>query len=235
MGSIGGREGRKRVIPAQVVGSRAGDDVRLRRRLIVAARTAAAAAAAVLAAGFLLVTPGAESVDASFQVAAASPTAPTPSASPAQPSPTGTVMSPVAWQVRRTGDRAKDAALAGYRDYVGTAVRLGEDPDPADPALAEVALDPELGRFRRALSVNSDAQVSRRGRVVVIAWVLSLRGSQAIVVGCANSAAQQWYDGSQRRAAWRGGITVTAARLQLRAGRWRVYLVSPMSPSRCRG
>jgi hypothetical protein len=222
------------VIPAQVTDSRAGDDRGLRRRLVISARAAAVAAAVVLAAGFLLVAPGTRSVDASFH--AIGEGSPTPSASPAGPldlSPTGTASSPVVWQVNPIGDRARAAALAGYRDYVGTAVRLGEEPDPADPALSEVALDPELGRSRRALSVSSDAQVSRRGRVVVMAWVLSLRGSQAVVIGCVNSTAQQWFDGPQRRTAWRGGVAVTAARMVLRAGRWRVYQVNPMSRSHC--
>jgi hypothetical protein len=223
------------VFPAQVTGSRAGDDVRLRRRLVVAARAVAATAAAVLAAGYLLVAPGGKPVAASFDPRATpSPTLTTsPSTAPVDLAPRGTASSPVVWQIRRTGNRTKDAVFAGYRDYIGTAVRLGEEPDPADRALPEVALDPELGRLRRVLSVDSDGQISRRGRVTVMAWIMSVRGSQAIVVGCQNSTAQLWYDGPQRRSAWRGGVVVTAAHLQWRAGRWRVYQLSPMSRSQC--
>lgn len=225
------------MIPAQFVGGRAADDAHLRRRLVLSARAATAAAAAVLAAGFLLVATGTEPVDASFHAGATPPSAPTPSATadnrPVDLTPKGTASSPVVWQLHPTGNRAKDAAIAGYRNYFGTAVRLGEDPDPADPALAEVALDPELGRLRRALSVSSDAQLSRRGRVSVVAWLLSLQGSQAVVVGCANSSAQQMYDGAQQRTAWRGGVVVTAARLVLQGGSWRVYQINPMSRSRC--
>jgi hypothetical protein len=215
------------VFPAQVIGSRSGDDGRLRRRLLISARVAAAAAGVVLAAGFLAVP----SAGPAVSVDAAPSPAPSP---PADLSPAGTTTSPVVWQLRGARGGANNAVLAGYRDYVGTAVRLGEEPDPADAALPEVALDPELGRLRRALSVSSDGQVSRRGRVVVVAWVLSVRGSRAIVVGCTNSAAQHWYDGAQRRPAWRGGVVASAALLVRRADRWRVYQLNPMSASNCR-
>jgi hypothetical protein len=223
-------------MPAQVSGSRAGDDVNLRRRLVRVARGTAVAAAAVLGAGYLLVAPHRGRVDASAEPGpTATPSTSTPSLSrpPVALSATGTSTSPVVWQVVRTGDRAKDAALAGYRAYVGTSVRLGEEPDPADPALPQVATDPELNRLRRGLSVSSDSQISRRGRVVVTARVVSLSGRQAVVVSCANFAAQHLYDGAQRRVAWRGGVVVTTARLQSRAGQWKVYLVTPMSPARC--
>jgi hypothetical protein len=233
-------QGRKQVIPAQV-GSRAGDDADLRRRLVLVARLTAVVAAVVLAAGFALVA-----FHRSGEGKPAAGPADTPATRPApllstesgpvnaaDPTPRGTLTSPVLWRVQSTRDRAKDAAIAGYKDYMGTAVRLGETPDPADPALPQVALDPELSRFRQALSVSSDAQTSRRGRVTVNARLLSLNGTQAIVVGCADSSAQQLFDGSRRRTAWRGGIVVTAAELRWQAGRWRVYQVNPMARSRC--
>lgn len=228
------------MIPAQIAGSRVGDDADLRRRLAVLARVAAAGAGAVLAAGFVLVATDGTQKSASAQASGA-PAKPSPSggigstADAAGPTPKGSLTSPVSWRVKSTGDRAKDAAIAGYKNYLGTTVRLGEAPDPADPALSQVALDPELSRFRRALSVSSDAQVSRHGRVDVTAWIMSLQGRQAIVVGCADSSAQELYDGSTRRSAWRGGIVVTAVRLRLEAGRWLVYQVNPMPRSRCLG
>jgi hypothetical protein len=68
---------------------------------------------------------------------------------------------------------------------------------------------------------------------MVNAWLFSLSGTQAVVVGCANSSAQRLYDGPRRRTGWRGGTVVTAAELRWQAGRWRVYQVKPMSASRC--
>jgi hypothetical protein len=228
------------VIPAQIAGSRVGDDADLRRRLTVLARVTAGGAVAVLAAGFLLVATGGTSNSAPAQ-AGGPPATPSPSgrighnADVAGPTPKGSPTSPVFWRVKSTGNRTKDAAIAGYKNYLGTTVRLGEAPDPSDPALSQVAVDPELSRFRRALSVSSDAQVSRHGRVDVTAWIMSLQGGQAIVVGCADSSAQELFDGSARRPAWRGGVVVTAVRLRLEAGRWLVYQVNPMPRSRCLG
>jgi hypothetical protein len=226
------------VIPAQV-GSRAGDDADLRRRLVLLSRATAAGAVVVLTVGFVLVATD-NSADKPAPAETAAAAKPTPFASTesgpvgaADPTPKGTLTSPVLWRVQSTGDRSKDAAIAGYKDYMGTSVRLGETPDPADPALPQVALDPELSRLRRALSVSSDAQTSRRGRVTIDARLLSLNGTQAIVVGCANSSAQLLFDGQRRRTGWRGGIVVTAAELRWQAGRWRVFQVNPMSRARC--
>jgi hypothetical protein len=227
------------VLPGQVTGDRAGDDVQLRRRLVLLARAAAVAAAVTLAAGFL---PGVRGGNSAGSPAAAgdvlTAAAGSVSASPASPpvrlTATGTGSSPVAWQVRRTGDRAKDAAIAAFEVYFGTTVRLAEEPDPADPALPRVAVEPELGRLRRSLSVTSDAQVSQRGRVLIVARVDGLRGNQAVVLGCANWAAQRRYDGAGRPAAWRAGLTAMSALLRRDGGQWRVYLVNRLPVSRCR-
>jgi hypothetical protein len=228
------------VIPAQVAGSRVEDDADLRFRLVVLARVAAGSAASVLAAGFVLVALDHGSSSTASQVSAAPSATPSPftggtkdAGGAAEPTPTGTLTSPVVWRVQPTGDRRKDAAIAGYKNYLGTAVRLGETPDPADPALAQVAMDPELSRFRRALSVSSDADLSRRGRVLATARVMSLNGSQAVVIGCTDSSAQRLLDGQLRRQAWRGGAVVTAVHLRLQAGHWRVYQLNLMAPARC--
>lgn len=222
------------MLPGQVTGSRAEFDERLRRQVVLAARWAAAAAAATLAAGFL---PAVRDSHTAGPTGAAGSTQPVSVVrSPPEVlriSPDGTATSPVAWQVRPTGSQAKDGALAAYKRYFATAVRLGEDPDPSDAALPQVAVEPELSRLRRSLSVSSDAQVSQRGRILVVAWVATLRGRQALVMSCTNWGRQRRYDAAGRPIAWHVGITAAGARLRLDGGGWRVYLFGPQPQSRC--
>jgi hypothetical protein len=222
------------VVPGQVTGSRTEDDERLRRQVLLAARWAAAAGAVTLAAGFLPAVRDGHTAGTSGAAASVVPVSATPSRPPAvHVSPKGTATSPVAWQVRPTGNRAKDAALAGYERYFATAVRLGEEPDPADAALPEVAVEPELSRLRRSLSVSSDAQISQRGRLLVVAWVATLRGSQAQVMSCTNWRWQRRYDPAGRPMAWHAGITAAAAWLRWDGQEWRVYRFGPQPASRC--
>jgi hypothetical protein len=220
------------VIPGQVTGSRAADDIALRRHIVLLARVTAVTAAAVLAAGFAF-------VDWHAHTPAPVPTqalrTPRVATGPAvRPTPFGTSTTPVVWHVTRTADRTRNAVVAAYQDYLGTSTRLAEEPDPADPALPLVAMDPELGRLRRALSVSSDGQLSHRGRVVAYARLVSLTGRDALVIGCQNSAQQVLYQGPDRQKNWRGGIAVQAAKLRLQGTRWLVVHIGPLPASRCR-
>ena len=224
-----------------VDGARSGVDVHVRRRLRDAARTAAISGAAVLVAGLVLavqpkrspaVATGA-AVGVAGSTATPSP-APAPTVAAVRLSPTGTATSPVTWRVRRTGDRRKDTALDAYQLYLGTAVRLNEEPDQSDPALPQVAIDPELARLRKGLSVSDDSQLSRRGRVLASARLQSLRGSEAVVVGCVDSTAQRLYGAGTPSPRWRAGVAVSLVRLRWDDGQWKVYRTAPLPLSRCR-
>jgi hypothetical protein len=225
-------------VTARPIGDgRPSEDRVLRRHVVLTARTSFAAAMVTLAGGLVLGLAGQAhnpAAVATAPVEASTPAAATPTLVSNWLSPSGTATSPVVWRVSRTGDRAKDAALAAYQVYLGTTIRLWEEPDPADPAIPQVALEPELSRLRTALSVSSDAQISRRGRVIAAARLQLLRGSQAIVIGCVNSAEQRLYDGQDRRdPRWRGGLAVSAARMRWDDARWKVYLVAPLPAARC--
>jgi hypothetical protein len=198
------------------------------------ARVTAVTAAAVLAVGFAFVDWHAQS-PAAIVPAQALRTPSVASGPAVRPTPLGSSTTPVLWHVTRTADGTKNTVIAAYQDYVGTSTRLAEEPDPADPALPLVALDPELGRLRRALSVSSDGQLSRRGRVVAYARLISLTGREAHVIGCQDSRQQQLYQGPDRQQNWRGGIAVQAATLRLQGRRWLVVHLGPLPASRCRG
>jgi hypothetical protein len=166
------------------------------------------------------------------------------SSGPGQPIPTvarvtlsagGTPSSPVVWQIRLGRDGNRNAVLLGYEAYLGTTVRLGEEPDPDDVALAQVALDPQLRLLRSAFAGNITAGTSRRGRVLATARVAGLRGSQAIVVSCVNTSAQRLFraDGGLM-AHWHGGLSVSQVNMRRDDGRWKVYLLAALPASRCR-
>jgi hypothetical protein len=224
------------VITGQVTGSRAGDEVALRRRVVVLARVTAVSAAVVLAAGFAVVDwPSRGAPPASVAPAAASRTQGAGVGAAVRPTPFGTSTTPVIWHVTRTADPVKNTVVAAYQGYLGTSTRLAEEPDPADPALPLVAMDPELGRLRRSLSVSSDGQLSRRGRVLAYATLVRLTGREALVIGCQDSARQVLYQGPDRQRKYRGGIAVQAATLRLQGGRWLVMRLAPLPPARCHG
>lgn len=213
----------------------------LRGRVVRAAGIASAAALAVLVAGLLMVTRGPEPspagvrTTAAVQPGGAGSGSPTPSVARITLSASGTRLSPIVWQVGLGGDPGRNAVLVAYQAYVGTTVRLAEEPDPDDAALPQVALDPQLGRLRRALGANATAGVTRRGKVLAVARVEVVRGDRAIVVGCLNAASQRLLGPAGRPVPrWRGGVSVSRVRMRRDDGRWKVYLLAALPVGRCR-
>ena len=210
----------------------------LRRRAVLAARLAFAAAFAVLVVGLLMVLrePRLSTGDAARPSSA--PLAAGPGALPTVAriamSASGTPSSPVVWHVGVGRDGARDAVLLGYQAYLGTVVRLGEDPDPDDVALPQVALDPELALLRRALARSEATGTTRRGRVLATARVTGLHGNEATVVGCVDTAAQSLFGPDGRSVPhWRGALSVSTLRMRRDDGRWKVYLLASLPAARC--
>jgi len=217
------------------------DDPGPRSQVVGAAGISIAAALAVLVAGLLMVTRGPEqsadgaATNQAVQSGAAGSGAPTPAVARITLSANGTPSSPVVWQVGLGGDRSRNAVLVAYQAYVGTTVRLAEEPDPDDAALPQVALDPELGRLRRALGANAAAGLTRRGRVLAVARVEVVSGDQAIVVGCLNAASQRLLGPAGRPVPrWRGGVSVSRVHMRRDDGRWKVHLLAALPVGRCR-
>ncbi len=211
---------------------RSGDDadIRLRRQVIWASR---ACILLMAARGPQPSTAGAEAA----QTTGSSPqTGPPPStAARVTLSVRGTPSSPVVWRVHLGADRNRNAVLVAYETYVGTTVRLAEEPDPDDVALAQVALDPQLGRLRRALAASAASGRSQRGRVLAVARVETIRGNQAVVVGCLDSTAQRFYgpgDGPVPRS--RASVSVSRVQMRRDDGRWKVSALAALPAGRCR-
>jgi hypothetical protein len=124
--------------------------------------------------------------------------------------------------------------LVAYETYVGTTVRLGEEPDPDDAALAQVAVEPQLGRVRSALATSAAAGLSRRGRVLATARVETVRGTEAVVVACIDATAQRLYRTEDRVPRWSSGVSISRVRMRRDDGRWKIYLQSALPTGRCR-
>ncbi len=216
------------------------DDRPLRSRLVLSAQVAFVSALAVPVVGLVIAVRAPEpstggTAGAPGGSSSGGPGAVVPTVARVSLSTRGTAASPIVWQVRLGRDRNVNAVLTGYEAYLGTTVRLAEEPDPDDVALAQVALDPQLRLLRRVLAGGAASGVTRRGRVVATARVVGLRGDQAFLVGCVNTTAQILYGADGRPVArWHGGLSVSLVRLHRDDGRWKVYLVGPLPASRCR-
>ncbi len=164
--------------------------------------------------------------------------APTPSASATaaaqQMSTTGTARSPIAWRTERTGDPQRDAALAAYQAYYALTVRLSETPDPGDPLIDELTLEPQRTRLRDAVEASRQSGYSRRGPVIADATVRTLTGSRATVQACADTYGQRTFGrGGRELPGSRGRPTGYVVTMQNDAGTWRVVQVRLDEASRC--
>lgn len=149
-------------------------------------------------------------------LAAAARRAPAVAAAPVPVVSTGgTAASPVTWRVRSTGDGAVDAVLGAYQRYLGTAVRVAETPDPADPALPVVATGARLAEWRAQLAAGP---VPVRGPVTASATVLQTGPARVALHTCTRQAAI---------------VSATVVLVRVDAA-WRVASVRSAAPARCR-
>lgn len=227
----------QQVLPRTGPGSRAGSDRGLRRALASVASAASVAALGVIAGGYLVAADDddpasarSESGDADAADSAASPTV-----ARVLLTAEGTPDSPVTWRVRRTGGPARDAVLAAFQVYLGTTVRLSEAPDPDDPAMIQIAVDPQLTSLRSAVSRAEQAQRSMRGPVRASASLRSLRGREADVLACIDLTGQRRYgaDGAPVPGV-RGTRMAKLVRLRSDDGQWKVYGVLRAPSTVCR-
>ena len=78
----------------------------------------------------------------------------------------------------------EEQVLAGYQRFWDAVVAAHEAADPAIPALAAAAADPELGRVRAAVARNKIQKLSLRGEVTHDPRPAPVRGSTATVEDC---------------------------------------------------
>jgi hypothetical protein len=189
---------------------------------------APARVAGTLAAALLLAGCGHESP-------AALPDSPTPSASAtglasatASTPPTtggiaGTPKSPIEWSVRGTGDPKRDAVLRAVQTYWSMVMRLTERPDPTDPQLAALAVDPQRSKLVALLTRIQQQGLSQRGPVRATASVLGLAGGRARARACLDDRFLRTYDRAGKvRPGSGGGLDLFVLDLGSVGGAWRV-------------
>jgi len=158
--------------------------------------------------------------------AAATPTA----TATATPEPTaGTRRSPLLWLDRAATGPSGAVQLAARR-YWSAVVRLAERPDPADPALTGLVLDPQRSVLVTVFAANARTGVVQRGPIRGTATVRTVRDSTADVSICLDQSLVKVYERSGRaRPGSQGGVTPFLLELRRDRGAWKVFRAS--SPS----
>ncbi len=157
---------------------------------------------------------------------AAAPTA-TPTAAPA--ATTGTQRSPVLWLGKAATGPAAEVQLATRR-YWAAVVRLAERPDPADPALTQLVVEPQRSVLVGVFTANARTGVSQRGPIRGTVTVDTVRDSTADVTTCLDQSLVKVYEKSGRaRPGSGGGATPFQLELRKDGGSWKVARASSRS------
>ena len=194
----------------------------LPRVVVVLATLTAATAAACSSSGD---EPTALPSGPGLSTTAAAPTtaAPTPAASP-QPS-VGTRRSPIRW-LGPAEAGSKAAVAETTRSYWSMVVRLAEKPDPDDPEIAQLSVDPQAGQLVTLFTDVKAQGLSQRGPIDGSVTVGSVGASTASATTCLDQTLTRLYDkaGTKRPGSngTRSQFTVT---LTNSGGAWKVSQV----------
>ena len=194
----------------------------LPRVVVVLATLTAATAAACSSSGD---EPTALPSGPGLSTTAAAPTtaAPTPAASP-QPS-VGTRRSPIRW-LGPAEAGSKAAVAETTRSYWSMVVRLAEKPDPDDPEIAQLSVDPQAGQLVTLFTDVKAQGLSQRGPIDGSVTVGSVGASTASATTCLDQTLTRLYDkaGTKRPGSngTRSQFTVT---LTNSGGVWKVSQV----------
>jgi hypothetical protein len=159
---------------------------------------------------------------------AAAPTtaAPTTAAAPTPESSVGTRRSPIRWLgPAATGTAAPVQETT--RSYWSMVVRLAEKPDPDDPQIAQLSVDPQTGQLV-TLFTNVKAQgVVQRGPIDGSVTVASVGASTATATTCLDQTLTRLYDrGGTPRPGSRGTKSQFSVTLTRAGGTWKVSNVA---------
>jgi hypothetical protein len=167
--------------------------------------------------------PGLTSTAATSTIAAPSSAAPSP-----RPS-VGTRRSPVRWLgPDETGSKA--TVQQTTRSYWSMVVRLAEKPDPDDPEIARLSVDPQAGQLV-TLFGNVKAQgLSQRGPIDGSVTVGSVGASTATATTCLDQTLTRLYDkAGNKRPGSDGTRSQFAVTLTSSGGAWKVSQVTSSS------
>ena len=155
--------------------------------------------------------------------------APTATAAATPAATTGTQKSPVLWLDKAATGSAAPVQRAA-RAYWAAVIRLAERPDPADPALTQIVLDPQRSVLVKVFTTNAGSGVSQRGPIRGTATVRTVRDSTADVITCLDQSLVKVYEKSGRaRPGSQGGVTAFLVELRKDGGAWKVARASSQS------
>ena len=178
----------------------------MRRWLVVVGLVVATSASACSgSSGSAALPTGATATDTSLPQSGAS-------TAPASPSMSATVTaadpfseqlptdprSPVTWLVKPTGNASKDAALAAYRRWTYTVMRVFSDPTKDQQALLDLATGTARTNYTKSLQDAVRRHVYQRGPVVVESALATTQTGGAAVVACINLTQSYVYTGGAR-------------------------------------
>jgi hypothetical protein len=196
----------------------------LPRAAAVAAVTLAAALAACSSSddGPTALPPG----PALTTTAAAPSTAAPTSASTSPAASTGTRRSPIRW-LGPTEAGGKAVVQRTTRSYWSMVVRLAEKPDPDDPQIPQLSMDPQAGQLVRLFTDVKAQGLSQRGPIDGSVTVGSVTASKATATTCLDQTLTRLYD---RAGTKRPGSSGTKAQftvtLTMTGGGWKVSQVN---------
>jgi len=157
---------------------------------------------------------------------AAAPTTAAPTSAAPSPQPSvGTRRSPIRWL--GPAEAASKAAVAETtRSYWSMVVRLAEKPDPDDPEIAQLSVDPQAGQLVTLFTDVKAQGLSQRGPIDGSVTVGSVGASTASATTCLDQTLTRLYDkaGTKRPGSngTRSQFTVT---LMNSGGAWKVSQV----------
>jgi hypothetical protein len=132
----------------------------------------------------------------------------------------GTRQSPIRW-LGPDGTGTAGPVQATTRSYWSMVVRLAEKPDPDDPQIARLAVDPQAGRLVTLLTNVKAEGVLQRGPIDGKVLVGEVGGSTATT--CLDQTLTQVYDRAGRpRPGSRGTQSRFAVTLTRTGGAWKV-------------
>jgi hypothetical protein len=194
----------------------------LPRVVVVLATLTAATAAACSSSGD---EPTALPSGPGLSTTAAAPTtaAPTPAASP-QPS-VGTRRSPIRW-LGPAEAGSKAAVAETTRSYWSMVVRLAEKPDPDDPEIAQLSVDPQAGQLVTLFTDVKAQGLSQRGPIDGSVTVGTVGASTASATTCLDQTLTRLYDkAGTRRPGSNGTKSQFTVTLTNSGGAWKVSQV----------
>jgi len=194
----------------------------LPRVVVVLATLTAATAAACSSSGD---EPTALPSGPGLSTTAAAPTtaAPTPAASP-QPS-VGTRRSPIRW-LGPAEAGSKAAVAETTRSYWSMVVRLAEKPDPDDPEIAQLSVDPQAGQLVTLFTDVKAQGLSQRGPIDGSVTVGTVGASTASATTCLDQTLTRLYDkAGTRRLGSNGTKSQFTVTLTNSGGAWKVSQV----------